>query len=82
MNDAFMWTAWFSVICALQLFAQLSKLRFEYVSNIRLPLYPWNSNVRVQCVVEFVYLHIIFTTNYLIKTVITCPVNLVTVLTS
>lgn len=32
MNDAFLWTAWFSVICALQLFAQLSKLRFEYVS--------------------------------------------------
>ena len=68
MNDAFMWTAWFSVICALQLFAQLSKLRFEYVSNNRLPLYPWNSNLRVKCVVEFVYLHIIFTTNYLIKT--------------
>jgi len=32
MNDAFLWTAWFSLACALQLLAHLCKYRFEYVS--------------------------------------------------
>ena len=31
MNTVMMWTAWFSVLCGLQLLAQLSKHRFEYV---------------------------------------------------
>lgn len=34
MNDVFVWSAWFSFICGLQLLAELSKHRYEYVSDL------------------------------------------------
>ncbi|KAF6031545.1 hypothetical protein EB796_010177 [Bugula neritina] len=32
MSDALMWTAWFTLLCSLQMLAQLCKYRFEYLS--------------------------------------------------